>query len=537
MQNGISSQLTQASAYGATFLDLYDDVLAMIAPDLTTKESLQLVAKRQELSSVTIESVQAVIRICKYMLEDVVGRLQWIPRLSVSVWIPDKGSGRYEWLVKRNGQSEAPMAMGLLVSLLEQAHGLQYLHVGDVDNNLEFDHALLDAICALPNLVELELLRGDQFETMKLLDGLQNRLRILRLGVQVFNADKDAMISGIGRFQELRVLGLGGMYTQRSRFYKNTTRFMHDLHHTWPDVNHLTIAHCDLELPAVLHAFPNLRALTFTEWDIISRSMLHDRSAYSVKLQGPNCLEYVEGSGHLFEDWPAERPVYHILIQSVLAIPSQTAMGGETRCGDPEIPILLEMARNAEPVILTFRIMAFESLHESFWKRLAAEATRLRCLEVGLFEFRETKGLTSLFQGWMTNVPSSLSPITSLLYLEIAIDVSTSWFISCVRNETPEPINLDYSEAYAERLASLVIMQIPSLRYLSLGFGSMASHLPTPHIQPFAGRMWMWKAEGTGGERALCPVPSTIARRLKVLLKSPDYDPLQESDDASTGFW
>lgn len=328
---------------------------------------------------------------------------------------------------------------------------------------------------------------------------------------------------------------------------------MHDLHHTWPDVNHLTIAHCDLELPAVLHAFPNLRALTFTEWDIIPRSMLHDRSAYSVKVQGPNCLEYVEGSGHLFEDWPAGRPVYHILIQSVLAIPSQTAMGGETRCGDPEIPILLEMARNAEPVILTFRIMAFESLHESFWKRLAAEATRLRCLEVGLFEFRETKGLTSLFLDWMvsripwdsvhtllnmripqTNVPSSLSSITSLLYLEIAIDVSTSWFTSCVMDETPEPINLDYSEEYAERLASLVIMQISSLRYLSLGFGSMASYSSSCHIQPFAGRMWMWKAEGTGGERALCPVPSTIARRLKVLLKSPDYDPLQESDGASS---
>lgn len=288
---------------------------------------------------------------------------------------------------------------------------------------------------------------------------------------------------------------------------------MHGLHHTWPNVTDLTITRCDIELPAVLHAFPNLRALTFTEWVNGPRSAVHDRLTYSVPSQGPACLEYVEGSGYLFEDWPAERPVYHILIQSVLAIPSQTAMGGETRCGDPEIPILLEMARNAEPVILTFRIMAFESLHESFWKRLAAEATRLRCLE-----------------GWMTNVPSSLSPITSLLYLEIAIDVSTSWFTSCVMDETPEPVDLDCSEAYAERLASLVIMQIPSLRYLSLGFGSMASHLPTPHIQPFAGRMRMWKVEGTGGERALCPVPSTIAQRLKVLLKSPDYDPLQESD-------
>lgn len=181
MRNAIASKSTQVvPRHRTTFLDLNDDVLAMIVSDFTTKDCLQLslvarrvhlLAKRQALSSVTMGSVQAVKRICRYMLEDVVGRLQWIRRLSVSVWIPDKGSGRYEWLVKRNGQSEAPMAMGLLVSLLEQAHGLQYLHVGDVDINLEFDHALLDAICALPNLVELELLRGGRSETLELLAG------------------------------------------------------------------------------------------------------------------------------------------------------------------------------------------------------------------------------------------------------------------------------------------------------------------------------------------------------------------------------
>ncbi|EED82714.1 predicted protein [Postia placenta Mad-698-R] len=527
MRNAIASKSTQVvPRHRTTFLDLNDDVLAMIVSDFTTKDCLQLslvarrvhlLAKRQALSSVTMGSVQAVKRVCRYMLEDVVGRLQWIRRLSVSALIPDQGSGRSSDFLRRVWPRKEPIAMGLLVSLLKQANGLQYLHVGYVDNNLEFDHALLDAMCALPNLVELELLGGGGSETLKLLDGIGSRPRSLMLEVQSNNADRDAIISQIGRLQELRTLCLDGIYTPQDSDSTNTVPFIRNLRYTWPNITDLTLTHCEIHLPAVLRAFPNLRALTFAEWGNL-RFAVPDRPEYSVQPRGPASLEYVEGSGHLFENWPTGRPVYHILIQSMLAIPSRWAMDGPTRCGDPEIPILLQMVRHAEPVILTFRIMAFESLRETFWKSLAAGATRLRCLEIELFLFSETQGLMSVFLQWMTKVPSSLSPITSLLYLEVALDCSTWRCFSC--GETPEPI-LDQSQECAERFASLVVAQIPSIRYVSLGFGHMASHIHPVHTQPFTGKLWMWKVENTGGRRSLYLVSPNAAQRLKALLKSP----------------
>ncbi|KAF9806652.1 hypothetical protein IEO21_08607 [Rhodonia placenta] len=528
MQNANVSESTQIVPQNrTTFLDLNDDVLTMIVSDFTTKDSLQLslvarrihlLAKHQALSSVTMKSMQAVMRICTYMLGDVIGRLQWIRRLSVSVGLPYQGSGIFTQHDYPQKLEEALTALGLLTSLFKHASGLRHLHIAPLEDLLVFHPPLLDAIYAHANLAELELLQCDGCETIKLLDGLRSQPQSLMLEVRTQDADKDAIISRIGRFHELRALSLYGLYTPHYPVRMDTEHFMRNLHHSWPKVTDLTLGRCEIQLPAVLCAFPNLRTLTFTEWGS-PHTAAPDRPTYSVPLQGTSGLEYVEGSGHLLENWPTARPVYHILIQSILAIPSLSVMGGLTRSGDPEIPIVLQMVRNAEPIVFTFRIMAFESLLDSFWRSLAREATRLRCLEVELCLFRETKGLTSLFLDWMTNVPSTLSPMASLSYLEIAINGDLSQFITCVVSEAAEPVDLDNSQEYAERLASLVIAQVPSLRYISLGFG-----------HPFAGMMWMWKVEHGGGERTLSPIPPNIAQRLRVVLKSPNYHPQRESE-------
>lgn len=118
-----------------------------------------------------------------------------------------------------------------------------------------------------------------------------------------------------------------------------------------------------------------------------------------------------------------------------------------------------------------------------------------------------------------TNIPPSLSGVTSLIYLDISIDVSISRFISCVITMRPKPVDLETSQEYAERLASLIIAQISSLRYISLGFSS-----PGPRSS------WMWKVEDDEGERTLRAVPPNIAQRLKVVLKSPNYDLQRESE-------
>lgn len=119
--------------------------------------------------------------------------------------------------------------------------------------------------------------------------------------------------------------------------------------------------------------------------------------------------------------------------------------------------------------------------------------------------------------------------MASLSYLEIAINGDLSQFITCVVSEAAEPVDLDNSQEYAERLASLVIAQVPSLRYISLGFGSMTYSFSI-HTHPFAGMMWMWKVEHGGGERTLSPIPPNIAQRLRVVLKSPNYHPQRESE-------
>ncbi|EED79516.1 predicted protein [Postia placenta Mad-698-R] len=525
MQNANVSESTQ---YRTTFLDLNDDVLTTIVSDFTTKDSLQLslvarrvhlLAKHQALSSVTMKSMQAVMRICTYMLDDVVGRLQWIRRLSVSVGLPYQGSGIFTQHNYPQKLEEALRALGLLTSLFKHASGLRHLHISPLEDLLVFYPPLLDAIYAHTNLAELELLQCDGCEALKLLDELLSQPRNLMLEVRTQDADKDAIISRIGRFHELRALSLYGLYTPHYPVRMDTEHFMRSLHHSWPKVTDLTLAHCEIQLPAILRAFPNLRALSFTE-----RGSLHDaalnRLGYSVPLQGTAGLEYVKGSGHLFENWPTARPVYHILIQSILAIPSRSAMVGPTRCGDSEIPILLQMVRNAEPVVLTFRIMAFESLRESFWRSLAAEATRLRCLEVELCLFRQTENLTAAFLQWMTNIPPSLSGVTSLTYLDIGINVGISRFISCVIAMRPKPVDLETSQEYAEQLASLIIAQISSLRYISLGFSS-----PGPRSS------WMWKVDDDEGERTLRAVPPNIAQRLKVVLKSSNHDLQRESEE------
>lgn len=528
-QHQLSSPQTEMRS-AITLLDLDDDVLIHAVSDLSTNDALNfslvarrvhLIAKHQALSCVTMKSIKCVSRICTYMLADVPGRLKWIRRLSVSVLPPRPlplrvQSKRPDYV--RNVQ-EATASMHLLVLLVRHATALKYLHLKFVDQVLAFQPTLIDVLSSLTNVAELELLHACGAETFKLLDRLQCRPRGLFLQIGPEIIDKDALFSHIGKWQQLQTLRLVGsniIQDQRDSDTDLTKCFMSDLPHSWPDVTNLSLARCEIALPAILRAFPNLHVLTIMEW---SRGPCFSNPSRPVYLSQTreHGLEFVEGSAHFFQNWPSARPVYHILIQSVLAIPIIWDAVGPTRCGDPDIPILLQMVCRAKPVVLTLRAMAFKSLQSTFWAGMAAEATRLRCLEVELCLFRETEGLTTLFLQWMQTVPATLSNVSSLSYVQVCINDQIS---SSMRSDIVS--DFDGSQATAEAMAYALVGHIPSLEYVSIVFGRMPlDWSSTLYIEPFHGLLWTWKVNNISGERTLLPISATLASRIKERLKSP----------------
>ncbi|OSX61935.1 hypothetical protein POSPLADRAFT_1143119 [Postia placenta MAD-698-R-SB12] len=95
-------------------------------------------------------------------------------------------------------------------------------------------------------------------------------------------------------------------------------------------------------------------------------------------------------------------------------------------------------------------VLPLKSLCDTFWRCLRMEATNLRCLEIDLCLYRETKDLGAQFLRWMTTVPSTLSPIMSLSYLAVCIDAHMSSRRRCIMGAPMTPIDLDESEDFKQ---------------------------------------------------------------------------------------
>lgn len=397
---------------------LNDDVVFLIVSFVAPEDARDLSAvcrkfhipaKRRALSEAVFSDPGVCARFCKYMLEDIPGRLHWLRRLTLDTPYPWAGMALCEW------------DLDLLLAFFRHALNISYLSLNSAEHIAGSKPEIIDALAALRNLEGLKLTGAGEL-TLDIVKKSAAPLRKLELGHDVHQIHFHRFFSRVTPVQTVQSLELS--------ILDMDPPVQIDPQRQWLGVHDLTLICVYGQLQIIQQAFPNIRTL-----------VLHDE----VGLTGPShpnsrwsSLDYVRVVFENLRKIDISCPVRHLQLQ----------------IWDHSVPSgLWSTLRATTPVFLTLRA---SRSNEDFWPTL------LR----GPFSLESLRGLELVCRYTVTSSDDFRS------WLDLFSDANAELPLVCMKIIVEDETYQFWDVRDLLRSLTLLASKVASIRYISLGIGT-----------------------------------------------------------------
>ncbi|KAH9941958.1 hypothetical protein B0H21DRAFT_541310 [Amylocystis lapponica] len=475
-------------------LALNHDVLSTIVFSLSTNDAFNLsataraihgLAMQRALSEVDLWCTEQMRGFCTFMLADVDGRLRWLRRLDISSEtfnIEEDSPG--ELVLVDDGDISLCAA---IADVLERAHNLQHLSLPFSGLLLQTEPRIGDAVATLRELTSLKLhYAGPGRTAIALVSRLSGSLRELDLSLLEEGAEDVHLFDLIAPLENLRSLNVswlrpGNIQVPRDR----------GAGRRWPALHTLRIALSIIPLGEFADTFPNVQTLT-----LVNVGMADAGSGACWP-----CLDQVRATPRDPEGWRVACPVRWFQLEPHMLETNRATLGG---------------IQSMSPVRLSFEIQDY--MTDEFWVTLAQDASRLRYLDMMM---RDPAIHTKLLS-WMDRAPETLKPLNIVCLRLCLLDIPYGIM--------PNPGKL--SDELIKRKFTSLFVNIPSVRYIAVGFGNRSlNHYVPMQCGTFDGEISWWRVTGAGIDRRADPLSPEDGRRLGEFVHSADFDAMDALDE------
>ncbi|TFY64354.1 hypothetical protein EVJ58_g2683 [Rhodofomes roseus] len=458
-------------------LSLNYDVLSAIVEQTDPSSALKLsMASRgaydlgiaQALASVTLSrSQRQVSAFCQFLLADPT-RLPQLRELTIES--SAFGVARHIEFQRTADFS----AVAELADVLRRARRLRRLSIACFEDFLAHEPRIGDAICALPELVEISLHNCGQL-AMGVLSHLRGSLRKVQF-TALFNRKLPTFFHRLQSQDRIETLELAHLdLSDGSQPYGE----VHELPHM-PSVRSLSLRGSTARMSLFVRAMPNLQRLHLS--DVYSRAL---GTPGGRKRECWVRLAYLKGNVPDLQQWDIACPVRWLQL-------GLTAYHYDTA---------IDIIRRTTPAILSLPVET--KVDATFWTRFVDVASGVRHLELCLDE-----GKVHKLSWWLAHIPALLRTLSL-----------TSIFI-CVRHtqrigaeEDFKPIDVRVDRTY-QTIRERVAAAIPSLKYVAI---AIATKCEDPFEEQQKAPLW-WQVTRVSGMTILDIVPyekgATLRERL-----------------------
>ncbi|CCM01099.1 uncharacterized protein FIBRA_03147 [Fibroporia radiculosa] len=509
-------------------LQLNEDVVSHIISYLSIRDSLNLsvaargihlVARQHAYSVVEIDDLtptgDQVYQFCLHMLDDIPGRLHWLRGLTIAFRHPNRTSvatlDNFRCTLQR------------LANLIECAEGtLQSLSLTPIEVLVELEPQIFTAIRNVRYLRKLEL---DSIGTraLGLVRQLRSRPRTLILHAEDRGTISTALLlNSIGDMSNLRTFSVCDSLVGR----RNAIPVVPFSGGVWPGVDNLTvISYWGISKSTCVRAFPGIRTLQLWVYrEEPEPQAIVDDACWSYL----DCLQVFPFS---FRYWNIICPTHFVSIESILGFSLRFTPASSRDAVDASDKVDAKLiVHSTSPVALNLGTVADLEFTPRLWMDLVAVAPRLRCLQLELQLMREGRDALPELIAVLHQILPIISQLKNLYHIELCINSAVVNNFSVLPDRklvSPTRFSLGPDSTklrVAEKLAGALIEHLPSVHWLSVGFGFRGQMFQDRRFDPFHGTFWWWNVENDGKERKLHPMSTFTGERIRGYLCSPEYD-------------
>ncbi|KZT67468.1 hypothetical protein DAEQUDRAFT_767196 [Daedalea quercina L-15889] len=463
-------------------LSLNYDVLSAIVEqtDPCSALKLSMVSRRayelgitQALASVTLSRSQLqVSAFCQFMLADR-SRLPYLRELTIETGA--FGVARYIEFQRSADFSAAAE----LADLLERTHRLRCLSIACFEDLIASEPRIANAICALPDLVEIRLHNCGQL-ALGVLSRMRSSLRKLTFTV-LFNKKFPAFFHRLQSQDRVETLDVVHLDLSDGSLPDGE---VHEIP-SMPSVRSLSLRGSTARMSLFVRAMPNLQRLRLSD--------VYTRAQSAPDSQKNACwtrLAYLKGSVPDLQQWTVTCTVRWLQL-------GLTAYHYDTA---------LDIIRRTTPTILSLPVET--KVAATFWTQFVDAASGVRYLELCLDE-----GKVQKLSWWLDHIPTLLRAL------------SISSIFLCVRHtqrigaeEDSKPVDVR-SDRTCQTIRERVAAAIPALKYIAI---AIATRGEDPFDEHQKAPVW-WQVSRMSGLTMLNIVPPEKGATLREHLVNTNY--------------